>query len=177
MSSSECAAGAERKPVTASLFSSDGTASTAPSETGTPPSGRRKKVKKYKLKKSLTADQVGHLQRILGLEVDDFEEVKERKKSPDEPKAQDMAAFWMFWRLFPRHDIVGAAMKAWKDLQPDSDTVEKIVRDVAQRAKSFEWKKDGGRYIPYAHTYLIGRRWLDEGVVGPHAQRKGGVVV
>lgn len=176
MERSAPASGADVRQETLSLSSTDGTASTVPSETGTPPSGRRRKVKKYKLKKSLTADQVGHLQRILGMEVSDFEEVKERKRAPDEPKAQDNAAFWMFWRLYPRHDIIGAALKAWKALSPDSETVEKILRDVKKRITSYEWQKDGGKYIPYAHTYLNGQRWLDEGVVGQAAKIRGTIV-
>ena len=160
----ECVAPVEATQTTSSLFSDSDTASDVQQENGTVRS-RRRKVRKYRLKAALTAEQVAAVQRILGLDLDKFEEVKERKRAPDEPKESANAAFWTFWRLYPRHDIVGAALRAWKKLSPDSETVEKIFRDVKKRCDSADWRKDGGKWIPFAHTYLANQRWLDEGVV------------
>jgi hypothetical protein len=155
-----------------SSSSTNGTAQTAPSDPGTQPSGKRKKVKKYRLKKLVTAEQVEIWVAEKRFTLADFEEVKEKKRAPDEPKEQTNAAFWMFWRMYPKKDIVGAALRQWKLLQPDSETVEKIVRDLAKRVKSFDWTKDGGKWIPYAHTYLANKRWLDEGIDQSLIQRR-----
>lgn len=124
---------------------------------------KKKAGKKYRLLKELTAEQVEIVNPHLNLGLDDWKVV--RGKGDGEKKApQDMAAFWVFWKVFPRKDIVGAALREWKKLQPDIETFEKILADVRKRVTSYDWTKNDGRYIPYAHTYLAGLRWLDEGV-------------
>ena len=159
------------------LSSTESSASPVESESGTQPLRGRRKVRKYKLKKSLTAEQVETVRKFLDLSVDDFEEVKEKKKRPEgEPREPHNAAFFVFWNIYPRHDIIGAAMRAWKKLQPDSATVEKILADVKMRCGSWDWQKDGGKWIPFAHTYLANQRWLDEGVVNNEIIKRRTVV-
>jgi hypothetical protein len=38
-----------------------------------------------------------------------------------------------------------------------------ILADVEAKKRTQDWKKDGGKYIPYPATYLNGKRWEDEG--------------
>ncbi len=160
------ASGAEHRQTSLALSLDGGCASSAASENGTPPSRKRKKVRAYRCKKALTAEQVEHIQRLIGLSVDDFEEVKEKKKrAEDAPREPNQAAFHVFWGIYPRQDVIGAALKAWKNLQPDAATVGMILKDVRERCQSFDWKKDCGKWIPYAHTYLAHQRWLDKGIV------------
>lgn len=148
-------------------------ASPAESETGT----RRKKHKRYRLKKTLGSEQVSKMCQILGLQLEDFEEIKAKKKKPDDqPREPANAAFFVFWKLYPRHDIIGAAMREWKTLSPDGDTLEMILSDVKKRLESWDWKKDQGKWIPFAHTYLRDQRWLDKGVVNNEIIKRRTVV-
>ena len=159
------------------LSSTEDSASPAASESGTQPSKGRKKSKRYRLKKVLGSDQVAKLCQIVGYRLEDFEEIKEKKKrAEDQPREPANAAFFVFWNVYPRHDIIGAAMREWKKLAPDGDTVEKILRDVRKRVQSWEWQKDSGKWIPFAHTYLANQRWLDEGVVNNEIIKRRTVV-
>lgn len=160
---------ADRTQSTLPLSSDDDTANSVPSEPGTPASGRPSRKREYRLKKLLTGEQVECLQRIIGMTVADFELVKAKKKPADAPREPSGMAFNAFWGVFPRHDAYGAARSEWNKLQPDAATVELILRDVRQRSQSREWQQQGGKWIPFAHTYLKHQRWLDEGVVGQSA--------
>jgi hypothetical protein len=154
-------------PAQGSLLPDTSSAEAAPLEPGTEPSGKRKRSKKYKLKKILNAFQVSQLQNLMAMTIDDFEEVKPKKtRAEDAPKAPaNMSAFFAFWQLYPRHDNQGAAMKAWRDAQLTPEDVEQILKDVQRRTIGTEWQKENGKYIPFPHTYLFGKRWLDEGIV------------
>lgn len=66
-----------------------------------------------------------------------------------------------FWTLYPRKVGKGAAWKAWKAMKPPHGTV---LSAVSSQAKSKEWMKDGGQYIPHPSTWLNQRRWEDEGM-------------
>jgi len=160
------------------LSSVDGTVSDVPSERGSEPSKKRKKEPKYRLKTALIAAQVEQIQHLLGLTLEAFEPIKTKKKlAEDVPRVNPMASFFVFWKIYPRQDIQGAAMREWRKLQPDGDTFKAILDDVKKRSTSWEWQKDGGKWIPYAHTYLSGLRWLDKGVVQGQAPARRSTVV
>ena len=38
---------------------------------------------------------------------------------------------------------------------------------MRKRAASFDWQKEGGRFVPQPATYLNQRRWEDESVPPP----------
>lgn len=77
------------------------------------------------------------------------------------------ADFANFWQAYPKKDGRQAAHKAWVKLQPDDDTQRIIAADIARRAMSAQWLKDGGQFIPMGSTYLNGRRWEDGFVERP----------
>jgi hypothetical protein len=53
-------------------------------------------------------------------------------------------------------------MKAWMKLKPDEELFEKIMTGLSRWAKSTDWLRDDGQFIPYPATWLNGRRWEDE---------------
>lgn len=65
-----------------------------------------------------------------------------------------------FWRVYPRRVAKKDALKAWQKI--DAATYPKIVEAVQKVKKTEDWKRDGGRFIPYPASYLNGERWEDE---------------
>ena len=79
----------------------------------------------------------------------------------DPPWAESFDLFWKVWPKIRRKAKV-YAVKAWKKLKPDDTLVDTILADVEAKAKTNDWMKEGGRFIPLPATYLNGRRWEDE---------------
>lgn len=69
--------------------------------------------------------------------------------------------FDRFWSLYPRKQSKSAAFKAFQKLNPDEDLLGLMLDALVQQAKSPQWTKDGGEYIPHPATWLNGRRWED----------------
>lgn len=82
-----------------------------------------------------------------------------------ESETETELAFVQFWFIFPKKVAKPAAFKAFK-AQKAVGKIALILSDVAKRSKTEAWLKNGGEYIPNPATYLNGRRWEDEGVVG-----------
>ena len=67
--------------------------------------------------------------------------------------------FEAFWECYPRRHAKKDARKAWAQLNPPPDLVEKIIEHVTLRARSRQWL-DG--FIPLPATFIRGERWEDE---------------
>jgi hypothetical protein len=79
------------------------------------------------------------------------------------PKPRDsMEGFSLFWQAYPKKQGRTPAEKAWRKLQPDAETVRKIVEHVQARRTSEDWTKELGQFIPLPSTFLNQRRWTDE---------------
>lgn len=90
------------------------------------------------------------------------EEKRRVKKNTPQPPEGGGVGFDQFWRVYPRKVAKEAAVKAWRKLKPDLETIDRIVLDVTRRAESDDWTRDKGKYVVYPATYLNGRRWEDE---------------
>ena len=89
---------------------------------------------------------------------------KHRKETAD--CKQDL--FLTFWDAYPRKEDKQKAYRAWLKLSPDPQLFQTILRALQYQKRSEQWTRDAGRYIPYASTWINGRRWEDE--VGGEAQ-------
>lgn len=87
----------------------------------------------------------------------DIEEDKELEK-----EKEDIYPFEEFWTAYPKKKAKEAARKAWAKLKPDESLGKEIIQAVMESAKTNDWKKENGKYIPYPATYLNGKRWEDE---------------
>ncbi len=89
---------------------------------------------------------------------------KDKTYTPKAPKAAspDWAMFDRFWSAYPRKRNKEAARKAWKKINPDAGLCRIMSAALERDKQSREWKKDDGEYIPYASSWLNGRRWEDE---------------
>ena len=75
---------------------------------------------------------------------------------------EDIYPFDEFWSAYPKKKAKEAARKAWAKLKPDETLGKEIIQAVTDSAKTKDWIKENGKYIPYPATYLNGKRWEDE---------------
>lgn len=75
---------------------------------------------------------------------------------------EDIYPFEEFWKAYPKKKAKEAARKAWAKLKPDETLGKEIIQAVMESAKSKDWLKENGKYIPFPATYLNGKRWEDE---------------
>ena len=87
---------------------------------------------------------------------------KRRKSATAEEKQHQEAQFNRFYEVYPKKRHRPSALKAWKRIAPDDDTVESIIASVEyQKRNDAQWLKDNGQYIPHPATYLNQEGWKD----------------
>lgn len=74
--------------------------------------------------------------------------------------------FDQFWAAYPLKKSKKDARKAFAKVKAPLDT---LLAALERQKKTPAWTKDGGRYIPYASTWLNGERWEDEVKTGQPA--------
>lgn len=85
------------------------------------------------------------------------------KRKRSEPKVVPdwkTERFEAFWQAYPCGKSKQAAIKAWDKLRPDDALLEQMARGLKRAMQSRQWQEGIG--IPYASTWLNGRRWEDE---------------
>lgn len=75
--------------------------------------------------------------------------------------------FERFWQAYPRRVGKGAALAVWVRLKPSDEMTATMIAAVNEQARSAQWLKDGGQFIPHPRTWLNQGRWQDEAVSGP----------
>ena len=87
-------------------------------------------------------------------------------EAPPKEKPTDAQTdrFNEFWKQYPKKVGKAAAQKSWKQIKPDAELFERIMRAVETAKKSDQWTREGGRYIPNPTTWLNQGRWDDEPV-------------
>lgn len=83
------------------------------------------------------------------------------EKRREENNKPEIASFDEFWKSYPKKVGKGDAEKAWAKVKPDADLQDKILKAVAVAARSPDWLKESGQFIPHASTWLNGKRWED----------------
>jgi len=83
-----------------------------------------------------------------------------KQKSGDMPK-QMQDAFDAFWAAYPKKVSKGDARKAWKQIQPDSELLTKMLTALGRAKTCQSWMNDGGKYIPHPAKWLRDERWED----------------
>lgn len=71
-------------------------------------------------------------------------------------------AFASFWAAYPNRKAKADALKAWEKLKPSEELQASILKAIALQCQGEDWRKEGGRFVPHAATWLNGRRWQDE---------------
>ena len=76
-----------------------------------------------------------------------------------EPVPVRDGAFARFWAAYPRKEGKKDAREAFAGVHVDTDV---LLQALERQKRSDRWKKDGGRYVPSAASWLRGARWEDE---------------
>jgi hypothetical protein len=80
------------------------------------------------------------------------------------------AAFENFWKLYPRKVAKAKVRSIWERKKLDR-MADHITASVIRYAASSDWRKEGGKYVPYPTTFLNEERWEDEVWVEPEKER------
>ncbi|MGB8422215.1 replication protein [Paraburkholderia sp.] len=94
---------------------------------------------------------------------------KTRLKDKVKTTPKDMSAgalaerFEKFYSIYPKKRNRADAEKAFAKLNPDDSLLSVIVEavEVAKRSRD-DWRRDGGKYIPYPASWLNAKGWTDE---------------
>lgn len=70
--------------------------------------------------------------------------------------------FLQFWQAYPLKVGKGKAAEAFAKHSPSEDLLASMLAAISWQARSEDWLKDDGRYIPQPATWLNQRRWEDE---------------
>lgn len=65
-----------------------------------------------------------------------------------------------FWREYTRKVAKLDAERAWSKILVDERPA--VMAGLAAAKRSEQWRRDGGKYVPYPATWLNGRRWEDD---------------
>jgi hypothetical protein len=85
--------------------------------------------------------------------------------SPEREGERDIktyAHFDEFWTAYPKKKNKGDAERAWKKLKVDTDLLNVIISAVEGAKQTEDWKKQGGKFIPYPASWLNAKGWEDE---------------
>jgi len=85
---------------------------------------------------------------------------KEIEKAPSRIEKED--SFSIFWKRYPRKDSKVPAQKAYEKLNPSPALQQRLLEALERFCETEQWMRDGGKYIPFASTWLNQRRWEDE---------------
>jgi len=70
--------------------------------------------------------------------------------------------FEEFWKAYPRKASKGDALKAWGQTAKERPPLDELTLKVANLAASYQWKREGGQFIPYPASWLRAHGWNDE---------------
>mgnify|MGYP004511415135 FL=1 len=97
-----------------------------------------------------------------------------RKRRSKTTPAWKPERFEGFWAYYPRGENRMGAVRAWDKLKPDDALIETIGRALQVLKATPVWRDGVG--IPYAATFLNGRRWEDAKAKRPAQSAKAQLV-
>lgn len=84
---------------------------------------------------------------------------RKTRKTPTQEQEED---FKRFWNAYPRKQDRAKALRAFTKLAPDADLLAVILDAVSWQAKTEQWQKSDGQFVPLPASWLNGERWKDE---------------
>lgn len=79
-----------------------------------------------------------------------------------EESARETNGFEQFWAIYPRKVGKDGARKAFEKRHFDADSLKSVLNAVSEQARSHQWQREGGQFIPHPATWLNQGRWQDE---------------
>jgi len=68
----------------------------------------------------------------------------------------------MFWSNYPKKTFETEARQTWDELNPDEALADKILQSLEKAKHGEQWKKENGRFINKAVTWLKNKPWEGE---------------
>ena len=69
--------------------------------------------------------------------------------------------FARFWAAYPRKIAKGAARKAWKQTEQIRPPLDRLLKAVIVARATEDWRKEDGKWVPHAASWLRAERWDD----------------
>lgn len=90
-------------------------------------------------------------------------EEPDKKRTREEKRREELTPtdFVSFWNAYPRKVAKPAALKAWRKLAPDAQTLASMLAAIKRELGAEQWQRDNGSFIPHPATWLNNRRWED----------------
>ena len=79
-------------------------------------------------------------------------------KIREDKNTTTQAEFLEFWQAYPRKT---GKDKAWETWQKKIPPLQDCLKALIWQAKSDQWRKDKGQYIPHPTTWINQGRWQD----------------
>ena len=100
---------------------------------------------------------------------------KPNKPRPPFTSKKQEQLFDQFWQLYPRKKNKGQAERVWAKLRPNDELFASILAGLERAKVSYDWQKEGGKYIPYPATWLNAKGWEDEYTPVEEVNRANGI--
>ena len=143
-------------------------------DSGNPNTGALSSTERSRLhreRKKHGEPQCNDVQRNATLGNDRLDKSREEKKTHTVASDDALSvAFSEFWVTYPKKASKPAAEKAYRKLNPSPMLQAQILAAVALQAKTHDWTKDNGQFVPHASTWLNNRRWEDQLPAGVESQ-------
>ena len=120
------------------------------------------------------ADKQMNMQEPVNICEQTQEDAAKPQQKRKASKTEDDDRFETFWKAYPNKKDRKKAFDLWKKISPDDELYERIMLAVERQSQSYDWQKDGGRYIPMPTTWLRNERWNDQ--IGPSPAQRSGFV-
>lgn len=88
-------------------------------------------------------------------DIEDLTAVKSKKT------ARYSELFSKFWEEYPRKVGKAKAEVCFIGLKPDGELVDRMISALKSQKNTEQWKKEGGKFIPYPSTWLERGQWED----------------
>jgi hypothetical protein len=86
-----------------------------------------------------------------------------RKKIEKEPsRIEKEESFSIFWKAYPRKDSKVPAQKAFEKVCNTDEQLQVLLQAIEKFKRCEQWTRDGGKFIPFASTWLNQHRWEDD---------------
>ena len=86
--------------------------------------------------------------------------------------AEDDPGWQRFWGAYPKRFGKKDARKAFAELNPSPELVDRIVGALAWQFRQADWLKSSCQYAPYPASYLRAGRGEEEPVATPMVSEK-----
>lgn len=70
--------------------------------------------------------------------------------------------FEEFWKVYPKKRSKEAAYRRFCKINPSEELLQTMIRAVEKQAKTDQWRKNDGDFIPYPATWLNSGAWMDQ---------------